>query len=184
MAEEAQGAQPEEQAQGAPNGAVGAEPERDWKAEYEKLLKHSRTWEDKAKRLADKAKKLDELEAQSMTDAERASAAEKRAAEAEAKVAEYERKAERDGIVAEVAADRGVDAEWLSRLAGDTREEVEANAEWLAKKLRAASVYPSVPDNGGAKAPTGKTPDEIDKIKDPMERLRARAEYASRNRRK
>lgn len=154
MAEE-QGAEPVETEGGAPNGT---EPEeKDWKAEYEKLLKHSRTWEDKAKRLADKAKKFDELEAQSMTDAERASAAEKRAAEAEAKVAEYERKAERDGIVAEVAAEKGVDAEWLSRLAGDTREEVEANADFLAKKLSGQPIYPSVTDNGQKKTPQKKS---------------------------
>ncbi len=180
MAEETQGAQPAEQVGGAPNGAETAEQERDWKAEYERLLKHSRTWEDKAKRLADKAKKYDELEAQSMTDAERASAAEKRAAEAEAKVAEYERRAERDGIVAEVAEARGVDAEWLSRLAGDTREEVEANADWLKARIDGSPIYPSVAD-GGARSVPEKEPD-FASIKDRSARIRARAEWNSRHR--
>ena len=175
MAED-QGTKPVEQADGAPNGAEDAGLEKDWRAEYEKLLRHSRTWEDKAKRLADKAKKYDELEAQSMTDAERASAAEKRAAEAEAKVAEYERKAERAGIVAEVAAEKGVDAEWLGRMSGDTREEVEANADFIAQKLGGQRIYPAVTDNGQQKTPPI-TKDQIEAIKDPRERIKARAQH-------
>lgn len=175
MAED-QGTKPVEQADGAPNGAEDAGLEKDWRAEYEKLLRHSRTWEDKAKRLADKAKKYDELEAQSMTDAERASAAEKRAAEAEAKVAEYERKAERAGIVAEVAAEKAVDAEWLSRMAGDTREDIEANADFLASKLSGQPIYPSVTDRGQAKTPP-MTKEQIESIKDPRERVRMRARH-------
>ena len=80
MAEETQGAQPDEQAQGAPNGAGSAEPERDWRAEYERLLKHSRSWEDRAKRLKEKADRYDELEEASKSDAERLADATKRAA--------------------------------------------------------------------------------------------------------
>lgn len=157
MAEEAQGAQPEEQAQGAPNGAEGAEPERDWKAEYEKLLKHSRTWEDKAKRLKEKADRYDEMEQASKTDAEKLADATKRMEEAEAKVAEYERRAERASVVAEVAAAKGVDADWLGRMAGDTREDIEANADFLAQKLSDAPAYPSVTDKGRSVAPSKKT---------------------------
>lgn len=157
MAEEAQGAQPEEQAQGAPNGAEGAEPERDWKAEYEKLLKHSRTWEDKAKRLKEKADRYDEMEQASKTDAEKLADATKRMEEAEAKVAEYERRAERASVVAEVAAAKGVDAEWLGRMSGDTREEIEANASYIASKLNGSPIYPSVTDNGHKNAPQKKS---------------------------
>lgn len=159
MAED-KGAQPTEQAEGAPNGTENAEQEKDWKAEYERLLKHSRTWEDKAKRLKEKADRYDELEEASKTDAEKLADATKRAEEAEAKVAEFERKAERASIVREVAADKGVDAEWLSRMAGDTREEIEANAGFLSEKVGGAPIYPSVPDSGTKNNQTGRTPEE------------------------
>lgn len=141
MAENEQGAQPDEQAEGAPNGAENAEPEKDWKAEYERLLKHSRSWEDKAKRLKDKADRFDELEEASKSDAEKLADATKRAEDAEARLAEYERRAERDATVAEVAAARGVDAEWLSRMSGGTREEIEANADFIAGKLNEVPMF-------------------------------------------
>lgn len=174
MAENEQGAQPDEQAQAAPNGAGSAEPERDWKAEYERLLKHSRSWEDRAKRLKDKADRLDELEEASKSDAEKLADATKRAEDAEARLAEYERRAERDAVVAEVAAAKGVDAEWLSRMSGGTREEIEADADFIAGKLAGAHVYPSVADNGGGKGAAA-TREQIDAIKDPAERVRMRA---------
>ena len=176
MAEETQGAQPAEQVEGAPNGAENAEPEKDWKAEYERLLKHSRTWEDKAKRLKEKADRLDELEEASKTDAEKLADATKRAERAEQKLAEYESKAERAAIVAEVAAAKGVDAEWLGRMAGDTESEINANADYIASKLSGAPIYPSVPDNGGRKA-APITREQIDAIKDPRERVRVRAQH-------
>lgn len=173
MAEE-QGAEPVENEGGAPNGT---EPEeKDWKAEYEKLLKHSRTWEDKAKRLKEKADRYDELEEASKTDAEKLADATKRAEEAEAKVADYERRAERAGIVAEVAAERGVDAEWLGRMSGDTREEVEANADFIAQKLGGQRIYPTVTDNGQQKTPPI-TKEQIEAIKDPRERINVRAQH-------
>lgn len=173
MAEE-QGAEPVENEGGAPNGT---EPEeKGWKAEYEKLLKHSRTWEDKAKRLKEKADRYDELEEASKTDAEKLADATKRAEEAEAKAADYERRAERAGIVAEVAAEKGVDAEWLGRMSGDTREEVEANADFIAQKLGGQRIYPTVTDNGQQKTPPI-TKEQIEAIKDPRERIKARAQH-------
>lgn len=176
MAENEHGAQTDEQAEGAPNGAENAEPEKDWKAEYERLLKHSRTWEDKAKRLKEKADRLDELEEASKTDAEKLADATKRAESAERKLAEYEREAERAAVVAEVAAAKGVDAEWLGRMAGDDRKDIEANADYITSKLSGAPIYPSVPDNGGGKgAPL--TREQIEAIKDPKERVLMRARH-------
>lgn len=174
MAENEQGAQPDEQAGGAPNGAESAEPERDWRAEYERLLKHSRSWEDRAKRLKEKADRYDELEEASKSDAERLADATRRAEDAEARLAEYERRAERDAIVAEVAAAKGVDSELLSRMAGGTREEIEADADFIAARVSAAPIYPSVPDGGGGRG-AAVTREQIDAIKDPAERLRMRA---------
>lgn len=176
MAENEQGAQPAEQVEGAPNGTDSAEPEKDWKAEYEKLLKHSRTWEDKAKRFKDKAERFDELEEASKSDAEKLAEATKRAEDAEARLAEYERAAERAGIVAEIAAAKGVDAEWLARMSGDGREAIEANADYIASKLSGAPLYPSVDDHGGGNS-AAITREQIDAIKDPKERVHMRAQH-------
>jgi hypothetical protein len=146
------------------------------KAEYDKLLAESRKWEARAKENKDAAKRLAELEGASKTDAEKMADAIKRAEEAEAKVADYEREAERAGIVAEVAAAKGVDADWLSRMSGDTREDIEANADFLASKLSGQPIYPSVPDRGQAKTPP-MTKEQIESIKDPRERVRMRARH-------
>lgn len=159
MAEENQSANAQtEPAANEPHGnEPQQEPDKDWKAEYDRLLAQSRKWETRAKDNAAKAKELDELKAATQTDAERLAEAQKRADEAEAKVAEFERKAERAAIVAEVAAAKGVDAEWLGRMSGDTREEVEANAAYIASKLSGSPIYPSVTDNGQKKTPTKKS---------------------------
>lgn len=176
MAENEQGAQPTEPTGTEPHGTEPTEPERDWKTEYEKVLAQSRKWEERAKSNSAAAKRLAELEDASKTDAEKMADAIKRAEEAEAKVADYERKAERTSIVAEVAAEKGVDADWLSRMAGDTREDIEANADFLAQKVGGAPIYPSVPDRGQAKTPP-MTKEQIESIKDPRERVRARARH-------
>lgn len=179
MAEETQGSAAVQEA-GA-REPQGTEEPTDWKAEYDKLLADSRKWERRAKDNAQKAKEYDALQEKSMTDAERADAATRRAEEAEAKVAEYERKAEREGIVAEVAKATGADAELLARMVGDTREDIEANAEWLAGRLADRRLYPSVSDKGQQGAPKASSKD-IGAIKDPAERVRARAREIARNR--
>ena len=178
MAEETQDAQTTGQA-GEPHGAEPTDWEakfRELEGSFEKLKGESRKWEQRSKDNAAKAKELDELKAATQTDAEKLSGAIKRAEEAEAKVAELERKAERAEIVSEVAAAKGVDADLLARMAGDTREEVEANADYIASKLAGKPIYPSVTDNGVTK---GKpiTKAEIEAIKDPKERVRMRAKH-------
>lgn len=165
-----------EPTQTEPHGTEASEPSKDWKAEYDKLLAQSRKWEERAKSNSAAAKRLAELEDASKTDAERLADATKRAEEAEAKVAEFERAAERASIVREVAAERGVDAEWLSRMAGDTREEIEANAGFLASRLSGAPIYPSVPDGGSVRA-APITKEQIESIRDPRERVRTRAQH-------
>lgn len=180
MADEStQSAQTDEQTPAAePHGEAKAPDEtpKDWEAEYRKAVEQSRKWEARAKANSTAAKELDEMRKSSMTDAERLAEAQKRVDEAEAKVAEFERKAERAAIVAEVAASKGVDAEWLGRMSGDTREEVEANADYIASKLSGSPIYPSVTDNGGAKS-GAVTKADIEAIKDPKERVRMRAKH-------
>ena len=58
--------------------------------ERDKAVAESRKWEGRSKSNSEKAKKYDELAAQSMNDAERADAEKARADEAEAKLAQYE----------------------------------------------------------------------------------------------
>lgn len=176
MAENEQNAQPMDQVGGKAAQPAPAELERDWKAEYEKVLAQSRKWEQRAKENKDAAKRLAELEDSTKTDAERLADANKRAESAEARLAEYERRAERAAVVAEIAAEKGVDSEWLARMAGDTREEVEANADFIAGRLAGAPVYPSVADNGGKMA-VGITREQIEAIKDPKERVQMRAKH-------
>lgn len=159
-----------------PHG-TGTEPQDTVsRADYDRLLSESRKWEARAKENKDAVKRLAELEDASKTDAEKMADAVKRAEEAEAKVADYERRAERAGIVAEVASERGVDAEWLGRMSGDTREEVEANADFIVKKLGGQRIYPTVTDNGQQKTPPI-TKEQIEAIKDPRERVRVRAQH-------
>ena len=71
MAENEQNAQPMDQVGGKAAQHAPAELERDWKAEYEKVLAQSRKWEQRAKENKDAAAKLTELEDASKTDAER-----------------------------------------------------------------------------------------------------------------
>ena len=104
-----------------PTEEQAARPEIDWKAEFEKVSaqleearKQSRKWEDRSKSNADKAKRYDELAAQSMTDAERIDAESKRADEAEAKLAAYEAEAQRAKDAAEVSEKFGIPASLLT----------------------------------------------------------------------
>ena len=176
MADNAQSSQAATASSAAAQQTDQSEPQTVSREDYDKLLAESRKWEKRAKENSEAAKRLAELEDASKTDAERLADATKRAESAEQKLAEYERKAERASIVAEVAAAKGVDAEWLGRMAGDGREAIEANADYIANKLSDAPIYPSVPDNGGGKgAPI--TREQIDAIKDRKERLRLRAQH-------
>ena len=173
MAEETNGAQTAGQ---EPHGTEPADQRTVSREDYDKLLAQSRKWEQRAKENKEAASRLAELEDASKTDAEKLADATKRAEDAESRLAEYEREAERAGIVAEVAAEKGVDAEWLGRMTGDTREAIEANADFIAAKLGAAHIYPDVTDNGGGKG-SPVTREQIDAIKDPTERLRMRAKH-------
>ena len=159
-----------------PHGTEPASQDTVSRADYDKLLAESRKWESRAKENKDAAKRLAEMEDASKTDAEKLADATKRAEAAEAKLADYERRAERAGIVAEVAAEKGVDAEWLGRMSGDTREEVEANADFISQKLSGQRIYPTVTDNGQQKTPPI-TKEQIEAIKDPRERIKVRAQH-------
>lgn len=161
---EAPEAKPEEQKpQEEPQGT-------DWKAE-------ARKWERRAK---ENGKSLDELQRLldgSEAKGKDADARERKASEAlEAAKAEIKRlkaEAERDRMVREVAKAKGVDADVLFRMRGDTKEEVEDNAAMLLASSRRS--WPSVPDAGSTKA-TRVTKEQILAERNPQKQLRMIAE--------
>ncbi len=59
-------------AQAPEEAATATEDEKDWKAEFEKLQRNSRKWEDRAKENAQAAKELEQLRQQHESDQERA----------------------------------------------------------------------------------------------------------------
>ena len=74
--------------------------------------------------------------------------------------------------VARAAAEYGVDAALLARMSGD----VDENAAFLKAQMDGAQKHGSVPDYGEASPPTA-TRESIDAIKDPVERVRMRAQH-------
>ena len=126
--------------------------------------------------LKEKAAQLDAIEEAKKSELEKAQdAIAKKQEESDGWKAKYEELAaqmERREAIDRAAAEYKVDASMLARMAGD----VEENARFLAEKEANAPKYPNVED-GGESTARGMTEDEIDAIKNPAERVRARAEY-------
>ena len=101
--------------------------------ECDKAVAESRKWEGRSKSNSEKAKKYDELAAQSMTDAEKLEAASKKAEEAEAKLAAYEAEAQRAKDAAEVAEKTGVPASLIT----------ETDRKAMEKQAEAIKAYAS-----------------------------------------
>jgi len=120
---------------------VPAQETTDWKAE-------ARKWEDRAKTNSSAATKLAEIDAASLTEAQKLTA---RADAAEAKVAKFESDAQVAAWRAEVATSTGIPADALR---GSTKDELEAHAALLAPLIApkgpSGAVGPYVPPEGGA----------------------------------
>lgn len=138
MAEGTQVEPQTEPTQTEPHGA-GQAADTVSREEYEKLLAQSRKWEERSKANADKAKRYDELAAQSMTDAEKLDAAVKRAEDAESRLAAYEAEAQRAKDAAEVSEETGVPASLL------TEADRKAMEQQAASILAFAQGQPSAP---------------------------------------
>lgn len=125
-----------------------------------------------------KAAKYDELEEANKSELEKAQDATAKAMDEakswQAKYDELNAEVERRKAIDKAALEYKVDAAMLARMSGD----VEDNAKFLAEQASNAPKYPSVSDGGETK-PQGRTLDEIRSIKDPVQRVRARAEYES-----
>ena len=138
----------------------------DWKQE-------SRKWEARAKENKSAASELEEIKKAQMSELEKAQA---EAEQAKAEAAKLKADMERKEALKVAAKQAGVDEELLSLMAGDTTEQINANAETLKAKITAMPIYPSVNDNGASGTPVI-TREEIDKIKDPVARVKKRAEH-------
>lgn len=143
----------------------------DWEAKYKDAIAHSRTWEKRAKENQRKADELDKIEEANKTELEKARS---RAEKAEEQLAVATKAAERQKMLMQVSEKTGVPA---SLLQGDTVEELEGSAKAItdfATKTRVG--FPA--DKGGSPTPPTVTKEQIDGIKDPLARVRARAANA------
>lgn len=161
---------PEQQPQAAEPPAQDAqeppEPEGpDWKA-------LARKWEERAKANKDAADAYEALKASSKADLDAANA---RARELEAELAGIKAAAERAEAVRQAAKAAGVDEAVLSRMSGDTAEEIADNARLLAEAAP-RRAYPAVSDGGAPARAQGMTLAQIQEIKDPAARVMARAQ--------
>lgn len=140
-----------------------SESQTDWKAE-------ARKWEKRAKQ----NQKANE-DMQTARESEASEMSEK-LAKAQAEIKELKAKQARDQSVREIAKSSGVDPDILSRMIGDSEDEIKANADLLYKSSKAK--WPTVPDDGGAtKGQKRITKEQILAIKDPVEQ----ANVAARN---
>lgn len=125
----------------------------DMTAERDKAVEQSRKWEGRSKSNSEKAKKYDELAAQSMNDAERADAEKARADEAEAKLAQYEADAQRAKDAAEVSEATGIP---VSLITETDRKAMERQAEAIkafASGQPSAQVFRQDGRKPGKRAP-------------------------------
>lgn len=100
--------------------------EKDWKAEAEKWKSQSRKNEQQAKANAEAARRLAELEEKDKSEADKLA---QKTADAEARAATSEMKL----LKLEVGLEKGLTKDQAQRLVGETREELEDDADELIK---------------------------------------------------
>lgn len=114
-------------------GTAEAEESKTFDADYvEKLRKEAAKYRTEAKANADAAKRLAEIEESSKTEAQRLA---ERAEAAERELAVTRQAAVR----AEIALEKGLTQSQAKRLLGETREELEADADELLKDIGATN---------------------------------------------
>lgn len=159
--------EPTEPVQTEPQGAEPAKEKTDWKAE-------ARKWEARAKENKGASDELEKIKKAQMTELEKAQA---EAEEAKKEAAKLKAEKDRNEALKQAADGAGVDIELLALMAGDTPEQIAVNAATLKTKIAGMPVYPTVDDNGGAGAPVI-TKEQIEKIKNPAERVKMRAQHS------
>lgn len=139
--------QPTEQQQGDPAAELGDAGAKALKAERQRAAAAER----EAKAL--KAR-LDELEAANLSELEKAQRA---ANEATARLAEYEKTTIRQ----RVALTKGVPADLVDRLRGDTEDEIAADADALMALVSAPKTPRPDPSQGPRSTASGSTADQF-----------------------
>lgn len=119
-----------------------------------------------------KAEAFDRMQEEGKSELERATS---RAEKAEAELEGLRAERERDRMVQAVASETGVDASLLSKMRGDSEEDVRANAEQIRALVSPRKRYPEVSDSG-PRGSAGITREQIEKTKSPAERVRLRAQ--------
>lgn len=145
-----------------PNGA-GEEPtEPDgWKG-------RSRLWEERSKANLARAEAAEAEKETLQADLEAA----------RAELAALQASNTRAEAVRSAAKAANVSEDVLARMSGESAEEIAENARILAVATQQGTPsYPSVPDNGANGNAYGMTLEQINAIKDPTERVMARAKY-------
>lgn len=111
------------------------EKETDWQAEAEKWKHHSRTWEDRAKANSEARKKLDELEEQGKTEAEKLTARLKEADERAAQLEAREKEIATRELITNIAGEFGISKDDRDLyLTATDEEQLRKQAEGLAAR--------------------------------------------------
>jgi len=108
--------------------SAGTEPEIDWQAEARKWEKRAKENHKRVQELEPKASQYDVLEAASKTDLERAQ-------EQIAALQQQSATNERQALIASVALDKGLPASLARRLQGESKEDLEADADELLSQF-------------------------------------------------
>ena len=162
--EELTNQEPQEQTQ-EPHGSTPPAPhEVDWKAQ-------ARKWEERAKENKAKADKWDEQEEANKTELEKAR---ELAQATKAELDALKKEKAHSELVSRVSATSGIPANLLH---GTTEEELTASAEAIKSFLETSK--PAYPQDKGGSASGGATMTlgDIQKIKNPHERIKAIAEH-------
>lgn len=128
----------------------------DWEAKYRRMRDHARTWEKRT------------MEANALIDLLKTDKA-----NLEQKLAQLEAAAAHKALIETIASEMGVNLQILSRMIGESEEEIRANAALLTENQPQAK-YPVVPEpgNGGNTPPA---PTDFNTITNPVDRVIARA---------
>ena len=173
MAED-QSQQADETAAGTGAGEGGSEPDYKalWEksqADLEKAKANSRKWEDRSKANADKAKAYDASQ-------EKAKTVEERLAALERENADLRAARDRSALVESVARATGLDTSIVGALNGADEDALTEQANAVKAAMGSGRRYPALGDQGtGTGSGTALTEEQISKIKNPAERVRARA---------
>lgn len=148
--------EPEDEQETTEETKTGSPASEDWEAKYQRMRGHARTWEKRT------------MEANALIDLLKADKA-----SLEQKLAQLEAATARQALMETIATETGVNPQILSRMIGDSEEEIRANAALLAENQPQAK-YPVVPEPGnGGSTPPALT--DFNTITNPVDRVIARA---------